>query len=212
MEAPDPPPPLACGTMVRSAEENDQPPSPSRVLRTDADDAVLVRRVLAGERAWFGVLVERYQRVLFNVALRTVRDRDLAKDVTQTAFLRAFEKLGSFDPRGRFFSWIYRITMNECLNIISRRRPQVEVPEDVPSPSLGPAEELHRDERNRALLGAVDALPPIYHQVIVLRYFVELNYQEIAEVIGVEEKTVKSRLFSARRLLAEGLVKRGVQG
>ncbi len=197
--------------MPHPAPNNDQPPDASRVLPTKVDDSdrALVARVLEGETACFGALVERYQRVLYNVALRTVGDRETAQDVTQVAFVKAYQNLDRFDRRRRFFSWIYRIAMNEALNVVARRRPHAPVPEDLPSPAAGPAENLDRDRQREALLAAVDTLSPEHHQVIVLRYFVELSYREIAETLEIEEKTVKSRLYEARRNLAERLTRRG---
>ena len=105
------------------------PPAPTNFpaagvyLTQDATDAALVERVLAGDTEAFAPLVDRYQRVLFTVALRMLGNRADAADVTQTAFVRAFEKLGSYDPRYRFFSWIYRIALNECLNVQRAQRP-----------------------------------------------------------------------------------------
>jgi hypothetical protein len=82
----------------------------------DADDLALVARCRAGQTAAFESLVERYQRVLFTVALRMLGDRDAASDAAQNAFAKAYLKLDPFDPTRRFFSWIYRILVNECLN------------------------------------------------------------------------------------------------
>ena len=82
----------------------------------DANDLAAVQSCLAGNTAAFEDIVERYQRVLFTVALRMLGNRDEASDATQNAFLSAYRRLGSFDPERRFFSWIYRILVNECLN------------------------------------------------------------------------------------------------
>jgi RNA polymerase sigma-70 factor (ECF subfamily) len=101
----------------------------------DEDDATLIRRVLDGETAAFEVLVERYQRVLYTVALRMLGNRDDAKDATQTAFVRAYERLASFDEQYRFFSWIYRILVNECLNVIRGRRPEDELTPVLATPA-----------------------------------------------------------------------------
>ena len=87
----------------------------------NADDVVLVRRCLEGDQAAYEPLVRRYQRVLFNVALRILGDYAAADDATQNAFISAHRKLASFDPNRRFFSWIYRILVNECLNTTTSR-------------------------------------------------------------------------------------------
>ena len=88
----------------------------------DGDDAELVNRCLSGDQLAFEPLVTRYQKVLFNVALRMVGNYEDARDIAQTAFVKAFEKLDTYDPRYRFFSWIYRIMMNESLNYLQRRK------------------------------------------------------------------------------------------
>jgi len=89
---------------------------------SDDEEQAAVVRCLQGEARAFESIVDAYQRVLFNVALRMVNDRDDAQDVVQAAFVKAYEKLRTYDQRRKFFSWIYRITVNECLNHLARRR------------------------------------------------------------------------------------------
>ena len=171
----------------------------------DEDDATLIRRVLDGETAAFEVLVERYQRVLYTVALRMLGNRDDAKDATQTAFVRAYERLASFDEQYKFFSWIYRILMNECLNLLRGRRP-----EDELSPALatagGPYEAAVSSERRTQIQAALLQLTPDHRAVIVLRHFAGLSYDEVGDALGVPSKTVKSRLHTARQRLGELLL------
>jgi RNA polymerase sigma-70 factor (ECF subfamily) len=143
--------------------------------------------------------------VLFNLALRTVGDFDEAQDVTQSAFVKAYRHLASYDPHHRFFSWIYRITLNEALNVRSARRPHESIPDTLAASSPDALEELDRQERLARLQAAIRALPDIYRRVVELRHRSELSYREIAEALDIPEKTVKSRLFTARRRLAESL-------
>jgi len=164
-----------------------------------------VKRVLDGDERSFSILVERYQGVLFNLALRTVGDFDEAQDVTQTAFVKAYRNLRSFDPRHRFFSWIYRITLNESLNARNAHRSFDSIPESVAAPQPDALELIDRDERRHMLDRAIRELPELYRRVVELRHRSELSYREIAEALDIPEKTVKSRLFSARRRLAEAL-------
>ena len=171
----------------------------------DEDDATLIRRVLDGETAAFEVLVERYQRVLYTVALRMLGNRDDAKDATQTAFVRAYERLSSFDEQYRFFSWIYRILVNECLNVIRGRRPEDELT-PVLATSGGPFESAVSRERQAQVQAALLQLTPEYRAVVVLRHFAGLSYDEMADALGVPAKTVKSRLYSARQRLGELLL------
>jgi len=167
----------------------------------DVDDHAAVARCLAGETAAFEVIVERYQRVLFTVAMRMLGDYDGANDATQNAFLNAYRRLDSFDPQRRFFSWLYRILVNECLN--DRRDRRTYEPLTPELATVGsPADLLEAGERRQRVQAAILALPFEYRQVIVLRHFTELSYDEIAEVVGVPAKTVKSRLHTARERLA----------
>ena len=168
-------------------------------------DAELVARCLGGEVDAFEPLVRRYQRVLYNVAWRLLGDREEARDVVQGAFVKAWRKLATFDPRHRFFSWIYRIVVNESLNARSRRPPLQTLEEtDVPGPG-GPEEALQSRERTDCLQKALLRLAGDDREVIILRHFAELSYAEIGETLGLAEKTVKSRLYEARQRLGRVL-------
>jgi RNA polymerase sigma-70 factor (ECF subfamily) len=169
------------------------------------EDSLLVARCLAGDSASFRPLVERYQRVLFSVALRMLGDREDAADAAQTAFLKAFEKLASYDPRHKFFSWLYRILVNECLNVKRARRETVELDDGVAATG-GPLEELEIAERRARVQAAIVKLPSEQREVIVLRHFADLSYAEIAEALELPEKTVKSRLYDARQQLGQWLL------
>jgi RNA polymerase sigma-70 factor (ECF subfamily) len=165
------------------------------------DDRVAVARCLRGDASAFEPLVARYQRVVFGVALRLVGDYEDARDVTQNTFIRAFEHLDSYDPGRRFFSWIYRIAVNESLNLRRGRKPHepLGAPIEVAG---GQARAVETRETAAAVEQALEQLTDEYREVLVLRFFGELSYEEIAEAVGVPEKTVKSRLFSARQRLA----------
>jgi len=167
----------------------------------DADDRVLVARCLAGDQRAFEHLVDRYQRVLFTVAVRTAGDYGEAQDATQNAFVKAYFKLDTFDPAQRFFSWIYRILVNECLNARRTRRALEPLTPELAS-SANPADLLESADRKRRVQAAILALPAVYREAIVLRHFAELSYDEIADALGVPAKTVKSRLYTARQQLA----------
>ena len=175
----------------------------------DADDLALVARCRAGDLGSFEALVQRYQRVLFTVSLRILGDYDAANDAAQNAFIKAYQKLESFDTSRRFFSWIYRILVNECLNA-RRDKPRHEpLAPDYPAAGT-PADLLESAERRRAVQAAILALPMDYREVIVLRHFTELSYEEIGETLHVPAKTVKSRLHTARTRLAAML--QGLEG
>lgn len=165
------------------------------------DEAAWIGRCLRGDSSAFEPIVERYQRVFFSVALRLLGDYEDARDATQNAFVRAYERLDTYDPARRFFSWMYRIVVNECLNLKRGRRPSEPLGTAIEAGSRpDPVEAAELHDRIQA---ALVALTEDYREVIVLRYFAELSYQEISDAIDVPEKTVKSRLFSARQRLAE---------
>ena len=161
-------------------------------------------RCLEGDVQAFGILVERYQRVLYNLGLRMLGNPEDARDASQTAFLKAFQKLESFNPRFRFFSWIYKITVNECLNQIEKRR-RVEPLDpniDLPSPEKATAR-LEVREATEKVQGALLRLTEAHREVVILRHFLEMSYDEIAGTLTIPEKTVKSRLYEARQRLCE---------
>jgi RNA polymerase sigma-70 factor (ECF subfamily) len=177
------------------------------------EDNRLIEATLRGDVESFGVLVERYQRPLYNAALRITGNRDDALEATQSAFLGVFDKLETFDPSHRFFSWVFRVMVNEALDIARRRNRFVEDESGAPLQLAhgNPETELESTEETTRVRRALQRLAVDYRVVVVLRHFHELSYAEMAETIGIPEKTVKSRLFSARRELRE-LLSRGDSG
>ena len=166
----------------------------------DEQDRALIKRCLEGERDAAGGLVDRYQKRLFNVALRMLYNVQDAEDVTQTVFLNAFLELRTYNPRYKFFSWIYRMTVNESLNMLKRRKPTVTLDDefDIRAPGAAPDRAAEVQDRvGKALM----SLKPDDRAVVVLRHFVSFSYQEIADVLEVPARTVKSRLYTARERL-----------
>ena len=170
----------------------------------ERDDAAVVARCLEGDCNAYEEIVKRYQRTLFNVALRVLGDYEDARDATQTAFVKAYEHLDSFDPEQRFFTWLFRILKNECLNVLRARRPSQPVSLDMPS-ARG-ADPVEVRERQRAIQLALMSLSTEYREVVVLRHYTDLSYDEIAAALGIPATKVKSRLYSARQQLGELLM------
>ena len=173
-------------------------------------DAALVRRTLDGERNAFGELVQAYQGVLYNVALRMVNEPEDARDLVQTAFLKAYRALATFDPSHRFFSWIYRILLNETLNLLQRRRPGEAVREDLADPGPTPEDACQSEQVGAIVRSALMELSPGHREVLVLRHLLHLSHRDASEAIGIPEQTVKSRLHEARRALGAVLRRRGM--
>jgi RNA polymerase sigma-70 factor (ECF subfamily) len=171
---------------------------------TSVDDAPLVARALAGDERAFETLVERHQRAVFGVAQRVLRDRDAADEATQRAFVRAFERLRSFRGEASFGTWLHRIVMNECRNILRAQRRHVDL-DAVPEARLATVDPS-RDPRLAARLGALVAeLPPRQRSVLSLRVFSDLPFAEIARAEGITENSAKVSFHHAVRRLQRWL-------
>lgn len=168
-------------------------------------DQKLVAAALRGSREAFGGLVARHERSVYNVALRISNNREDASDITQNVFVKVCENLATYDPRFRFFSWLYRIAVNESLNLVDKRRPTSALDDTRACTQPGPDERYVRDRLRLTIQRAVLELPPHYREVIVLRHFAGLSYSELSDAVHVPENTVRSRLFTARRILRERL-------
>ncbi|MEO8305180.1 MAG: sigma-70 family RNA polymerase sigma factor [Betaproteobacteria bacterium] len=174
-------------------------------MDNDVDQA-LVERYRAGDREAFTELVVRYQRPIYNAAFWMLRRAEDANDVAQEVFLKVSERLDDYDPRYKFFSWIYRIAVNESLNMLrrSRREEALDDEIDIPAPdSANPELQVGNAELSRRIQSTLMKMSTNDRTVITLRHFSELSYEEIGQVLDLDEKTVKSRLFEARHRLGD---------
>ena len=176
---------------------------------TEDPDAALVLASRAGDRSAFAQLLARHQRKVFNAAYRILHHRDDAADVTQTAFLRAYEHLDRYDPAQRFCSWLYRIAINEAIDTGARRAPSACELDTVPDQADGPDEQADGGRADARLRGALMALDVDQRALVVLKHVQDFSYEQIAEILDCPVKTVKSRLFTARRALRDRLLERG---
>ena len=176
----------------------------------NSQDEELVRKCRRGDRRALEVLLERYQKPIFNAAFRMLGNSEDASDVTQTAFLKAFENLERYNPSYKFFGWIYRIAINEAIDRINSGKREQVLHEDQTSPIPEPDKEAQADDVSRTVQGALMRLQQDYRAVIVLRHFSECTYQEIGEILHIPEKTVKSRLYSARQKMKDQLESEGL--
>lgn len=175
----------------------------------------LARRAAQGDTVAFGELVERHQRFVFNLCLRALRDYDLAAEMAQEVFLRAWRSIGSFRGDARFTTWLYTIAHNLCTNrMISLERDarhlvsEDEAAEDLsllPSKEEDPAAAYERKEWKGWVHRHIDLLPDRYRMVITLFYMQELSYQEIAQITGLPIGTVKTHLFRAKEMLRRSM-------
>lgn len=187
----------------------------------ETSDLNLVKRVRNGEKAAFRELVERYQRKVFSIAFGMVNNREDAMDLSQDAFLKVYHNLDRFEGSSSFYTWLYRIVVNVCIDHIRRTGKKVQVDyddaimrdvsvdgEDRIRPSIlgvDPVKAQGRKELLEQIRRALDELSPIHKEAIVLRELEGLSYQEMAEVMGVSKGTVMSRLHHARKNL-QGLL------
>ena len=164
----------------------------------------LLERYRNGDRAAFTELVVRYQRPIYNAAFWLLRRPEDASDITQIVFLRVAERLDDYDPKYKFFSWIYRIAVNESLNLL-RRNGREEALDDEIDYRMGRVPARNGSSARPKFPGGFRALMRMTtndRMVLTLRHFSECSYQEIAQILDLDEKTVKSRLFEARHRLA----------
>ena len=168
-------------------------------------DAALVNDCKRGDRRAMSKLVSQYQRPVYNAAYRILGNMDDAADTTQIVFLKVFEHIADYDPKFKFFSWVYRIAINESLNQVKKRRSHEPLAESQVSPWQTPDEELDSRRLCNRVQGALMHLKADYRTVVVLKHISGCSYQQISEILQLPEKTVKSRLYSARQLMKKAL-------
>jgi RNA polymerase sigma-70 factor (ECF subfamily) len=177
----------------------------------DAEDRQLVEAFRRGEESAFSALVIKYREAVYRVARRMLGNHEDAADVAQEVFIRAHRALARFDGRSRLYTWLYRITVNLCLDWRARlaRFPLADR-DPGPAPHPGAEADLERRETARAVARAVAGLPPRQRAMVVLRLYQDLAYQDIAQIMGCSEGTVKATMFAALRKLRRVLSADGV--
>ena len=180
----------------------------------------IIRSVLKGNVNDFEKLVTAYEKNVYNIALRMVGDPEDAADMTQETFIKAYRALSGFRGDSKFSSWLYRIASNVCLDFLHSRsrHPQVSLSgadEDdrtafeLPDMSQNPEEQLMKKLSMEAVRRGLGQLPEQQRQILVLRELGGLSYAELAQTLGLEEGTVKSRIFRARKRLCALLLRDG---
>ena len=179
----------------------------------ELSDASLVEQTLAGDQDVFAGLVERYRDAVQNLAYRMLGNVSEAEEVTQETFVRAYMRLASYKAEHKFSTWLFSIAVHLSIDYIRRRRflalPLEEIPflEWVADQDLGPEDSALRLEQQDEVQRSLNHLPSKYRAVIVLRYWYDFSYEEIAQVLRLTPNLVKARLHQARKLLARKLDK-----
>ena len=179
---------------------------------TRATDEELVAAILNGEAALYTDLVERYQGRLVNYVNRFLGNVEESRELCQEVFLRVYRALDRYNPKFRFSTWLFRVAQNAAIDLLRKRRlklvPMQQVTADgqvlqreFPSEERDPYRVLHNVERRQAILAAIDGLKGEYRELIQLRHFGEMTYEEIAEFKGMPLGTVKNKLFRGRQML-----------
>jgi len=187
-------------------------------------DEELVEMAQNGDRNAFTILVKRYQDRIYNLIYRYVGNVEDALDLTQETFIKAFVKLGEFRGNSKFYTWLYRIAVNACIDF--RRRERISIVHwddikpnefdrldmdesmnsvDVVGEDNNPEMHMLKSELKQIVREAISALPEHLRIVLILREYEDLSYEEIASIVGCRVGTVKSRLFQAREMLKRKL-------
>jgi RNA polymerase sigma-70 factor (ECF subfamily) len=182
------------------------------------EERVWLEEARRGEREAFGRLITAYQSPVFNLAYRMLGNADEAEQAAQEAFIRAWTRLDSYDSAHKFSTWLLTITSNYCIDQLRKRRAQLlSIEGPLPAhPALmsettdGPEAHVYQNEQQEVVQRLLDTLPEDYREAVVLRYWHDLSYDEIADVMGTTVSAIKSRLFRARRQLAENGLQMGI--
>ena len=175
------------------------------------EEQVWLDQARQGDKAAFGKIIEAYQSPVFNLAYRMLNNSGEAEEAAQEAFIRAYTRLDSYNPNHKFSTWLLSITSNYCIDLIRKRRAiLLSIDEPLPPhPSLmsekasAPEPQLVQSEQQQMVQRLLAELAPEYREAVVLRYWHELSYDEIAEMMDTTVSAIKSRLFRARKQLAE---------
>lgn len=165
----------------------------------------LITKAKSGDTAAFGGLVKLYDRRVYLAAYSILRNEEESRDMVQETFIRAFRNMDRFEDGRAFYPWVHRIIRNLCYNRTQNRSYRTAaLPENEPAGTIpGPEESCLSEEASREVRAAVDRLPELHREIIILKHFEDCSYKEIAEILGIPQGTVMSRLYNARKALKE---------
>jgi RNA polymerase sigma-70 factor (ECF subfamily) len=202
---------LALGQQISMTPITKTDRHPSRHIppETQAAEQEWAKAAQTGDSVAFMHLVDTYQRPVYNLCYRMLGDSTEAEDAAQETFLRAYTKLNTYQPSRKFSSWLFSIASHYCIDSLRKRRYHVVSWDDLPPWRMMPAtdpepeESTLQKERQTDLQHLLDSLPGDYRAAVVLRYWHEMPYDQIAETLNTTISAVKSRLFRARQMLAQ---------
>lgn len=182
------------------------------------EEPLWLEQAREGNKESFGKLIDAYQRPVFNLAYRMLGNADEAEQASQEAFIRAWTRLDSYNPNHKFSTWMLSITSNYCIDLIRKRKKRL-LSIDGPLPphpaltseqAKGPEAQALQGEQKEVVQALLETLPEDYREAVILRYWYDMSYDEIAETMKTTVSAIKSRLFRARRQLAETGIEMGV--
>ncbi len=181
------------------------------------EDSLMIEEALAGKQKAYTFLMEKHRPAIFHIINKIVRNDEIANDLVQETFMKAFGALASYRSEYRFSTWLYKIAANSSIDHLRKKRIQalsldrpmetadgtVEI--EIPDYSYHPGQDLERKEQNFGIEEAIDSLSPKYREVIIYRHKDDKSYEEIADLLNIPVGTVKARIFRARELLKKKL-------
>ncbi len=187
---------------------------------SDHREEALVKRAKQGDMRAFEELILQHEKIVYNLALRMMKQSEDAKDISQEVFLKAYRNIRNFDERSRFSTWLYRITTNTCIDELRKRqkKPSLSIEEEMDGEEGGilrqiaaagdtPEESLLRTEQKSEILQALNKLSPEHRAIVIFRDVQGLSYEEIAEILEIGLGTVKSRISRGRAQLKQEILK-----
>lgn len=180
-------------------------------------EAKLIADALGGDQKAYTALVDQHRTSVFHIVNKIVHNREIAHDLVQETFMKAFQSLAMYRSEYRFATWLYKIAANASIDHLRKKRIQAlsldrpletadgQVEFEVPDYSFHPGRDLERKEQRFSIDEAIESLPPKYREVIVYRHKDDKSYEEIADLLDIPVGTVKARIFRARELLKKKL-------
>lgn len=189
------------------------PGTSENISKTKSDDNILINKALAGDQTAYEKLMKKYYQLIYNLIFRMISRKEDVEDLTQEAFIKAFNSLHNFDRQFAFSTWLFKIATNNAIDYLRKKKlntfsidRDIESEEsdfkfEIPDHENKPDRVIIEDERKKILDEAIDSLPPKYKEVILLRHKMDKEYEEIAKELKLPLGTVKAHIFRGRELL-----------
>lgn len=187
--------------------------SPENKSKTKNDDNILINKALEGDQASYEKLMKKYYQLIYNLIFRMISRKEDVEDLTQEAFIKAFNSLQNFDRQFAFSTWLFKIATNNAIDYLRKKKlntfsidKEIESEEsdfkfEIPDIENKPDRVIMEDQRKKILDEAIESLPPKYKEVIILRHKLDKEYEEIAKELKLPLGTVKAHIFRGRELL-----------